>query len=61
MRYARFLPGERVGTVEVTCRAAGEGTEAEVVYDMTGRDDVIDEFERAFPQMLADWERWIAP
>ena len=58
-RYARVTPGDRAGTVEVRCRAVDGGTEAEVVYDLTALSGELDEFERAYPAMLADWERQI--
>jgi hypothetical protein len=59
-RYARVTPGDRAGTVEVRCRAAQAGTEAEVVYDVTALSGDLAEFERAYPDMLAEWERLIA-
>jgi hypothetical protein len=60
MRYARFTPGERTGTVEVRCVAADGGARVEVTYDLTGDDAVVDDFERAYPEMLREWERSVA-
>jgi hypothetical protein len=55
VRYARVTPGVRAGTVEVVLRPDGEGTLADVTYDITplaGDDD--------FEPAIHEWEPAIA-
>jgi hypothetical protein len=63
-RYARFDHGGTVGTVEVRCRAAGQGSEVEVTYRLTamtsGAAAELDRFAAGFERMLAAWEAAIA-
>ena len=62
LRYARVTPGVRAGTVEVRCAPDGDGTRAEVTYDLTalGPDADLAGFRAGFPAMLAAWEAAIA-
>jgi hypothetical protein len=59
VRYARFTPGVRAGTVEVVVRADGEGTIADVTYDITplaegdDYDPAIHEWEQAIAAAIA--------
>ncbi len=55
VRYARATPGVRAGTVEVALRADGEGTIADVTYDITPL-VAGDDFDPA----IHEWERSIA-
>jgi hypothetical protein len=55
VRYARVTPGVRAGTVEVALRADGEGTIADVTYDITPL-VAGDDFDPA----IQEWERAIA-
>jgi len=59
--YARVTPGVSAGTVRVTLRPEGEGTVAEVVYDLTslGADADLERFAEGFEGMMAAWERLI--
>lgn len=55
VRYARVTPGVRAGTVEVVLRPDGEGSIADVTYEMTsfaGDDD--------FNPAVHEWEAAIA-
>jgi Polyketide cyclase / dehydrase and lipid transport len=59
VRYARVTPGVRAGTVEVVVRADGEGTIADVTYDITALaegddyDPAIHEWEQAIAAAIA--------
>jgi hypothetical protein len=59
VRYARVTPGVRAGTVEVALRADGDGTIADVTYEMTSfaedddYDPAIREWEPAIAAALA--------
>ncbi len=63
--YVRIVPESRVGTVAVRCReAAGEGTEVEVTYALTGLSDAGNRVlasvtEDAHAQMMSDWQKRI--
>jgi hypothetical protein len=63
-RYARVTPGSRLGTVTVACRAANDGSEVEVTYEMTslspeGAATLEAMTPEAFAASLAGWEREI--
>jgi hypothetical protein len=64
LRYARVTPGVQAGTISVDLRADGDGTIAEVRYDLTSlhpdADHELDAFAAGFVELMADWERWIA-
>jgi hypothetical protein len=59
VRYARVTPGARAGTVEVVLRPDGEGTIADVTYDLTALaagedlDPAIHEWEPEIAAALA--------
>jgi hypothetical protein len=55
VRYARVTPGVRAGTVEVRLVADGEGTRADVTYDITAIAP-DDDFDPA----IHEWESAIA-
>jgi hypothetical protein len=62
--YARVTPGDRAGTVAVTCEADGAGTRTEVVYDLTAlapdAQPALDAFAAGYAEFLESWERAIA-
>jgi hypothetical protein len=62
--YARVTPGDRAGTVAVTCESDGPGTRAEVVYDLTAlapdAQPALDAFAAGYAEFLESWERAIA-
>jgi hypothetical protein len=62
--YARVTPGDRAGTVAVTCEPDGAGTRAEVVYDLTAlapdAQAAVDAFAAGYAEFLESWERAIA-
>jgi hypothetical protein len=62
--YARVTPGDRAGTVAVTCEPDEPGTRAEVVYDLTAlapdAQAALDAFAAGYAEFLARWERAIA-
>jgi hypothetical protein len=62
--YARVTPGDRAGTVAVTCEPDGPGTRAEVVYDLTAlapdAQPALDTFAARYAEFLKSWERAIA-
>ena len=62
LRYARVTPGVQAGTVAVRLAPDGDGTRAEVTYDLTALSDDADlaAFAAGFDAMLAGWERDIA-
>ncbi len=62
LRYARVTPGVQAGTVTVRLAAEGDGTRADVTYDLTALSDhaSLAEFAAGFDAMLATWERDIA-
>ena len=65
VRYARILPDERAGLVDVRCLPDGAGgTRAEVTYDLTALsgpgDADLDAFAASYEDFLAEWERLIA-
>jgi len=59
VRYARVTPAVRAGTVEVVLRPDGDGTIADVTYDMTplaegdDHEPAIDEWEAAIASAIA--------
>jgi hypothetical protein len=63
-RYARFDHRGTVGTVEVSCRAAGDATEVEVTYRLTAMNPDaaadLDRFASGYDRMLASWQAEIA-
>ena len=66
VRYARVTPGVRAGTVEVECRASGEGAAiAQVTYDLValspeGDAELETWTEAWYREFLAGWERELA-
>jgi hypothetical protein len=62
LRYARVTPGVQAGTVAVRCLPEGDGTRAEVTYDLTALSDDADlaRFAAGFDEFMASWERDIA-
>ena len=62
LRYARVTPGIQAGTVAVRLAPDGDGTRAEVTYDLTALSEDADlaAFAAGFDAMLATWERDIA-
>jgi hypothetical protein len=62
--YARVTPGDRAGTVTVTCERDGAGTRAEVAYDLTAlapdAQPALDAFAAGYAEFLESWERAIA-
>lgn len=62
LRYARVTPGVEAGTVAVRLAPDGDGTRAEVTYDLTAlsADADLAGFAAGFDAMLAAWERDIA-
>ena len=60
VRYAR-VSDDRAGTVEVCCRPQGDGTQADVTYDLTPLEPhALDDFAASYAAMLEEWERMIA-
>ena len=62
--YVRVTPGSRMGIVSVRVSAAGAAaSDVTVIYRLTSlspaADATVDAFGRAFPEMLARWERSI--
>jgi hypothetical protein len=64
IRYARAIPGQWAGTVEVRCEPAGAETLARVTYDLTVLDDAqrprLREFAAGYADYMAEWERELA-
>ncbi len=62
LRYARVTPGVQAGTVAVRLAPEGDGSRAEVTYDLTALSDDADlaAFAAGFDAMMAEWERAIA-
>jgi ABC-type amino acid transport substrate-binding protein len=62
LRYARVTPGVQAGTVAVRLAPDGDGTRAEVTYDLTALsgDAGLAAFAAGFDEMMAAWERAIA-
>ena len=64
VRYARVAPGVSAGTVEVQLRADGDGTSAEVAYDLTALSDEGDaalaNLESGYAEFLGEWRDAIA-
>jgi len=62
--YARLTPGDQAGTVTVTVSPAGEHSEVEVTYELTGLTSLADhkltEFADGYPAYLRSWEDAIA-
>ena len=61
--YARVIPGEQAGTVTVVTRASGDGTEVEVVYDLTPLTNAANlklrQFAASYPAYLLSWQEAI--
>jgi ribosomal-protein-alanine N-acetyltransferase len=57
--YFRLSPGSRLGTVEVHARPAGESTEVDVSYRLTGLSESgnreLASLAASFSQLLTDW------
>jgi hypothetical protein len=64
VRYARVAPGMSAGTVEVRLRADGDGTLAEVAYDLTALseegDEALAKLESGYDEFLGEWRDAIA-
>ena len=64
IRYARAIPGQWAGTVEVRCEPAGAETLARVTYDLTVLDDAqrprLREFAAGYADYMAEWEQELA-
>ena len=64
--YVRVVPGSRMGTVRVACRAAGAGrTDVHVTYELTGLSEAGNEVlaaftESAFAAMMCAWQEAIS-
>jgi Polyketide cyclase / dehydrase and lipid transport len=62
--YARVTPGEQAGTVTVVLNASGDGSEVEVVYELTALNgdasDKLSEFADGYPAYLQSWQDAIA-
>ncbi len=62
--YARVTPGEQAGTVTVALDASGDGSEVEVVYELTAltsdASDKLGEFADGYPAYLQSWQDAIA-
>jgi hypothetical protein len=62
--YAQLIPGERAGSITVTLDATTDGTEAEVVYDLTPLSDAgarhLKQFADSYGDYLRSWEAAIA-
>lgn len=55
--YARVVRDATAATVTVTLTSSGEGTEAEVTYDLTAlTDDELREFAEGYPAYLRSWQ-----
>ena len=58
--YARVVRDVTAATVTVTLTSSGEGTEAEVTYDLTALTDQADgevrEFAEGYPAYLRSWQ-----
>jgi hypothetical protein len=63
-RYSRVTTGVDAGTVTVRCHPDGDGTSAEVTYDLTALtpqgDQRLHHFAADYDAFLAGWERAIA-
>ena len=62
LRYARVTPGVQAGTVAVRLAPDGDGTRADVTYDLTALSGDADlaAFAAGFDDMMAAWEQAIA-
>ncbi len=62
--YARVTPGHQAGTVTVTISAAGQGSQVEVIYQLTALNDLaahqLREFADSYPAYLQSWQDAIA-
>ncbi|EQD37692.1 hypothetical protein B1B_16027, partial [mine drainage metagenome] len=59
MGYATTTPGDRAGTVAVSCQPMGSGTRVTVSYDLTAltptANDELTRFAMDYPDFLAHW------
>lgn len=58
--YAQVIPGERAGSVIVTLEATGDGTDVEVVYELTPLSDAgaahLKQFADGYNDYLRSWQ-----
>ena len=62
--YAQVIPGHRAGSITVTLDATEEGSEVEVVYELTplsetGEHD-LEQFAENYGEFLRSWQDEIA-
>lgn len=62
--YAQVIPGERAGTITVTLETTVDGSEVEVVYELTPLSDAgayhIKQFANGYRDYLRSWQDAIA-
>ena len=62
--YAQVIPGERAGSITVTLEATEDGTDVEVVYDLTPLSDAgahhLKQFANGYGDYLRSWQGAIA-
>jgi hypothetical protein len=62
--YAQVIPGERAGSITVTLEATEDGTDVEVVYDLTPLSDAgarhLKQFANGYGDYLRSWQDAIA-
>lgn len=62
--YAQVIPGERAGSITVTLQTTEEGSEVEVVYELTSLSDAgahrLKQFAGGYGDYLRSWEDAIA-
>ena len=62
--YAQVIPGERAGSITVTLEATENGTDVEVVYELTPLSDAgaqhLKEFTDGYGDYLRSWQDAIA-
>lgn len=62
--YAQVIPGERAGTITVTLEPTTDGSEVEVVYELTPLSDAgvhhLNQFADGYGDYLRSWQDAIA-
>lgn len=62
--YAHVIPGERAGSITVTLQTTEEGSEVEVVYELTSLSDAgahhLKQFADGYRDYLLSWQDEIA-
>ena len=62
--YAQVIPGERAGSITVTVQTTEEGSEVEIVYELTSLSDAgahrLKHFADGYGDYLRSWEDAIA-